>query len=227
MMSNRKYDTKKLVTISLLTALAFGIMVVGRFSLIPAAAFLKYDAKDVVIAVGGFLYGPLTSLMMSAAVSFLEMITVSESGIIGCVMNIISTVSFTCTAAFIYKKNKTLTGAVMGLLSGVFLCTVVMLLWNYLLVPIYTPFITREAVMGMLLPVFLPFNLLKGGLNAALTMLLYKPLRAALDRSKLLPIKIENSGEKPSVRINIWTYIISFFVLASCVLIVLSMFGII
>ena len=32
----------------------------------------------------------------------------------------------------------------------------------------------------LLLPVFLPFNLIKGGVNAALTLLLYRPLTAAL-----------------------------------------------
>ena len=226
-MSGKRFEVRKLTAVAMLCALAFAVMVAGRFSLIPAAVFLKYDAKDVFIAVGGFLFGPLTSLLMSVTVSFMEMITVSESGIIGCVMNIISTVSFTCTAAFIYKKNKTIAGAAMGLISGIFLCTAVMLLWNYLLVPIYTPYISREAVTGMLLPVFLPFNLLKGGLNAALTMLLYKPVRVALDRSRLFPITEKDPAEKSSLKINVGAFIISFFVVVSCVLVVLSMFHII
>ena len=40
--------------------------------------------------------------------------------------------------------------------------------------------LTREAVAAMLLPVFLPYNLLKCAMNAALTMLIYKPLVNAL-----------------------------------------------
>ena len=39
----------------------------------------------------------------------------------------------------------------------------------------------------MLLPTFLPFNLIKGGLNAGITMLLYKPLTGALRQLKLAP----------------------------------------
>ena len=61
----------------------------------------------------------------------------------------------------------------------------VMLLWNYFIAPIYMG-CTREAAAALLLPVFLPFNLVKGGLNAALTALLYQPAAAALRRSRLL-----------------------------------------
>jgi hypothetical protein len=47
--------------------------------------------------------------------------------------------------------------------------------------------VDRAVVEGMLFPVILPFNLLKGGINAALTLLLYRPLTAALRRARLLP----------------------------------------
>ncbi|MEI3147733.1 MAG: hypothetical protein V8T10_07240 [Merdibacter sp.] len=29
-----------------------------HFPLIPAVEFLSYDAKDVIIVIGGFIYGP-------------------------------------------------------------------------------------------------------------------------------------------------------------------------
>jgi riboflavin transporter FmnP len=54
----------------------------------------------------------------------------------------------------------------------------VMLLWNYFIAPIYMGY-PREAVVELLIPVFLPFNLIKGGLNAAVTLLLYKPVLTA------------------------------------------------
>ena len=54
-----------------------------------------------------------------------------------------------------------------------------MLFWNYLVAPIYMGY-PRQAVAQLLLSVFLPFNLIKGGVNAALTLLLYRPLTAAL-----------------------------------------------
>lgn len=224
-MANIKSRTRKLAILGVLSAAAYVVMLVIRLPLIPAAPFLKYDPKDVIIAIGGFLFGPLATLAMSAVVSFAEMVTVSESGIIGCAMNIISSVSFTCVAAFIYKKHRTLTGATVGLTIGVVVSTTVMLLWNYLLVPIYTPYITREVVMGMLVPVFLPFNLLKGGLNAAVAMLLYKPVRIALDKSKVLPIRVETGVKPPKLDVSV--IFVSAFVVATCILIILAIQGII
>ena len=41
------------------------------------------------------------------------------------------------------------------------------------------------SLAELLLPVFLPFNLIKGGLNAVIAMLLYQPVTAALRRSRL------------------------------------------
>ena len=78
-----------------------------------------------------------------------------------------------------------LRGAAAGLAAGVALMTGLMLLWNYFITPLYMGY-PREAVAAMLLPVFLPFNLIKSALNAALTMLIYKPVSRALKRSGLV-----------------------------------------
>ena len=59
-----------------------------------------------------------------------------------------------------------------------------MLLWNYIITPFYMG-VPREVVAGMLMTVFLPFNLVKGGINAGLTLLLYKPIVNALRKAHL------------------------------------------
>ena len=69
---------------------------------------------------------------------------------------------------------------------GVVCMTLTMMLWNYLVTPIYMGY-PREAVAAMLLPIFLPFNLIKSVLNAVFTMLLYKPLMRVLRRTNILP----------------------------------------
>ena len=174
--------SKKLTMIGMLCAVAYIVMVVGRF---PVVLFLKYDPKDVVITIGGFIFGPMTSFLISLIVSLIEMVTVSETGPIGCIMNILSTCCFACTAAFIYKKQHTMKGAITGLVAGCLLTTAVMLLWNYLIIPIYMGY-PREAVAELLLPAFLPFNLLKGGLNTVITLLIYKPIVTALRKAGFL-----------------------------------------
>ena len=175
-------NTKKLVTAGMLCALAYAAAAVGR---VPLVLFLKYDPKDVVIAVGGLLFGPLTSAAVALTVSLAEMFTISETGILGFLMNVISSCSFACTAALIYKKKTRRSGAMIGLFCGWGSMVLVMLLWNYLITPVYMGY-PREAVAELLIPVFLPFNLMKGGLNAAFAMILYKPVVTAFRYAHLL-----------------------------------------
>ena len=174
--------TKKLTTIGMLCAIAYAAATVGR---IPLVLFLKYDPKDIIIAIGGLIFGPLTSFLIVFIVSLAETVTISDNGILGCFMNIISSCSFACTAAFIYQKRRKLSGAFSGLFCGWGCMVFVMLLWNYLITPFYMGY-PREAVAELLIPAFLPFNLIKGGLNAAITMILYKPVVTALRRSHLI-----------------------------------------
>ena len=185
--------TKKLTVTGMLCALAYVAAAVGR---IPLVLFLKYDPKDIIIAISGLIFGPLTSFLIAFIVSLAEMVTISENGIIGCFMNIISSCSFACTAAFIYNRRHKISGAVGGLFCGWSCQVVVMILWNYLITPFYMGY-PREAVVELLIPVFLPFNLIKGGLNAAITMLLYKPVVTALRRSHLIENSIPFERQPP------------------------------
>ena len=214
-------QTKKLTEIAMLSAVAYLIMVVGR---IPIVLFLKYDPKDVIIAIGGFLFGPLTALTISVLVSFVEMLTVSTTGFIGLLMNIISSCSFACTAAIIYKKKHNYKGAILGLIAGWLVTTTVMILWNYLITPMYLGY-PREAVVELLIPVFLPFNLLKGGLNASIVMLIYKPLSKALRSANLMPIVEETSMNNKKVLVK--SILVSSLIIISCILSILAFQGII
>ncbi|MDQ9871170.1 hypothetical protein RFX30_17560, partial [Acinetobacter baumannii] len=72
-----------------------------------------------------------------------------------------------------------------GLALGSAVMVALMMLWNYLITPLYMGY-PREAVVQLLLPAFLPFNLLKAGLNTGITFFLYKPVSDALRKSGLL-----------------------------------------
>ena len=172
---------KKLTTTAMLCALAYIMAATLR---VPIVLFLRYDPKDVIIVIGGLIFGPSTSLVITAIVSVVQMFTVSGTGILGCLMNVVSSCSFACTAAWIYKRKQKISGAVLGLLGGWGCQVAVMMLWNYLIAPIYMGY-PREEIVKLLLPAFLPFNLIKGGLNAAITMVLYKPVVMVLRKMNL------------------------------------------
>ena len=56
MKKQRLFTTRQWVLMAMLSALAYLIMSLVR---IPVVLFLKYEPKDVIITVGGFLMGPL------------------------------------------------------------------------------------------------------------------------------------------------------------------------
>ena len=221
----KKTDTKKLATLAMLSALAFVVMALSK--LLPSVhGFLDFDFKDVVICIAGFIYGPLSAFGMIVVVALIEMISpFGDTGPIGCIMNIVATAAFCCPACWIYKKNHTMKGAMLGLLTGVVLLIAVMLAWNYFLTPIYQGQ-PREAIADLLLPVFLPFNAVKGGLNMTATLLLYKPVVGALRSAKLIP---ESTGHSTPVEGKKKTgiTIVVLFLFATCVLFSLGLLRII
>lgn len=174
--------TKKIALIGMLSALAYIFTLVGHFVPISFGDFLRYDPKDAIIVMAGFAAGPLPALAISVIVSLLELVTISTTGIIGFFMNVISSASFACISSLIYKKIKSVGGAVLGLTLSSLATVLLMLLWNYIVTPLYME-VPRAVVASMLLPVFLPFNVIKCGLNAALVMLIYKPFVTAMRRT--------------------------------------------
>lgn len=210
-----KIDTKKIAVIGVFCALSYIAMM---FVKIPVVLFLKYEPKDVIITICGLIYGPLSSFVVSVIVSFIEMITVSDTGIIGFLMNVISTCTFSCTAALVYKKGKNIKSAVAGLVVGTLVMTTAMILWNYIITPLYMN-VSRQQVIGLLVPAFLPFNLVKGSLNAALTYLLYKPVVKILRQARLVPKNDETQNKKTNVPL----VVVSFVVLISAILAILAL----
>ena len=217
-MNNKKFTTKELTTLAMLTAIAYALVATVR---IPIVLFLKYEPKDVVLTIGGFLMGPGAVLISSAVVALIEMFTISETGIIGCIMNLLSTCSFAFTAALCYKRRHTMGGAIAGLIVGTVVMVGTMLLWNYLITPLYMTGTSRSDIARMLMPGFLPFNLLKAGLNSASSLLLYKPVVNGLRRAGLLPASTVKAGS----RIGVTAF--AALLLVTCILFVLVLRGII
>ena len=186
-------NPRTVVTMAMLAAVAWVVTYLCKA--IPSVlGFLDFEFKSVVICIGGFTLGPAAAVILSILVPVVEFFTYSGTGPYGLIMNIAATASFCCPACYLYKRRHTMTGAVVGLTVGTVALTVVMVLWNYLITPLYqgTP---REVIATMLLPVFFPFNLTKGGLNMAATLLLYKPVVTALRKAGLVPPSQSGQGK--------------------------------
>ena len=218
-----RMDIRTITSLGMLTAIAYVVMLLSK-ALPQVSGFLQLDVKDTVICIGGFVFGPLAAAIISIVVPLVEMLTASDTGPIGMIMNVLATASFCCTAAFIYKKMHTKKGAVIGLTLGVIALTAVMLLWNYLITPLYMTNFSRGDIAAMLPTIFLPFNLVKGGLNMALILVLYKPVVTALRRAKLVPES--QTLQQNTGKINAGFVLFSLALLATFVLLALVLMGI-
>ena len=96
------------------------------------------------------------------------------------------------TVSIIYRYIKSFLGAVIGLVSGVCAVTAVMMLANLFITPFYMGS-TTEAVAAMIPTVLLPFNLVKAILNAAIVLLLYKPLSVLLKKNGFVPSNLAHT----------------------------------
>ena len=105
----------------------------------------------------------------------------ASSGIYGIIMHIIATGTFVLVAGFLYQKHKTKKGALLALLCGVVAWGLIMMPANLIITPIFTG-MPVEAIRGILLPIILPFNLIKAGINAVVTFLVYKSVSPLLHR---------------------------------------------
>lgn len=193
--ANQKWlNIRTMVTLAMLAAVAWVVTYLCK--VIPSVnGFLDFEFKSVVICIGGFTLGPAAAIILSVLVPVVEFFTYSGTGPFGLIMNVAATASFCCPACYVYKRRHTMNGAVAGLAVGTVTLTVVMVLWNYLITPLYQG-VPRDVVAGMLLPVFLPFNLTKGGLNMAATLLLYKPVVTALRKAGLVPPSQSGQGKR-------------------------------
>ena len=208
---------KKMVAIAIFAALAY----VVHFIHIPVG-FLNLDFKDVLMAIGGMYFGPIAGLVLSVLVPVLEFPT-SSTGIYGLIMNIISSATFVCVASVIYKFNKKLSGAIIGLSAAALATTAMMMLANLFITPYYMG-VTRADVVGLLPTLLLPFNGTKSVLNAALTLCLYKPVTLALRKTGLgkAGVSVAVEAVEPAQRLKrsvlVWVIAGSIAVAALCVI---------
>ena len=220
-----KMDTRTITSIAMLTGVS--VIIAWMSKLMPPVMFLDFDFKHVVVCVGGFTFGPMAAAIIGILASFIEFITFSGTGPFGFLMNALGTCSFCCTASWVYKRNHTKKGAVLGLSAGLVVMVIVMLLWNYLITPIYMTvngeLVTRAQVAAMMPTLFLPFNLAKGGMNMAATLLLYKPVVTALRASGLVPPSQSTEGKK----FNLGFLLFSLALLATFVTFALVLAGVI
>jgi len=183
--NTNRWSTKQLVTMALMCAIAILLSFV-EFPIFPAASFLKLDVALVPSSVVGFAYGagPGTLVAIVCAVAHAAI----TGNWVGALMNIIMACAFIIPASIIYKRNRTLKGAIIGLVASTICLIVAAIVANLVIDPIFygMPF---DAVAALVVPAILPFNVIKGIVVSILTGLVYKSIS-----NLITPVKDQVSG---------------------------------
>ena len=166
--------------LAMMTAISIVLLLIVRIPF-PPAPFLVYDPADVPIYITAFAYGPVPGLLVTLVVCLIQAFMLGGDGLYGFVMHFIATGIAAVVIGLMYKNRKTKKQAMISLIVGVIVCTAVMCIMNLLVTPLYMG-VETSAVVAMIPTIILPFNLLKAGINALLTFLLYKRISGFLHK---------------------------------------------
>ena len=186
--------TKMVTRVGVLGAIAAVLAYIPGIPIIPP--IYKLDFSTVPVLLGGFSMGPLPGLCILLIKNVVSLLNTSSMGV-GELADLMTGAAIMIPAALIYKRNRTLKGALTGLLVGIAAMVAVGAIANYfIMIPFYVnvmhmPLDTIIAMIGQVVPpvdslpklILLatsPFNLLKGAVLAAVTCLLYKRLSPLL-----------------------------------------------
>lgn len=167
-----------------------------EFAIPVMPSFIKLDFSDLPEIIGAYAYGPLAGIVITGLKNLIHM-AVSQSGFVGELSNFILGAVFSGVAGYIYQKNKTKKGALIGGIAGAAVMALVSLPSNYFVIyPMYYSILHYpEAVVLQLYQVILPsmksvgqcllvfnvpFTFLKGAVDVLFAMLVYKRISPIL-----------------------------------------------
>lgn len=165
------WSVRELVTLAIFSALGMALSFI-QIPIFPPAPYLQYDPSGIVTLTVALMYGPAAGIMVQL-VSWIPKLIMSP---LGSLLTFVAMIGAVLIVGLIYKKFHNLKGAIVAIVVGSVVFTVIAIAMNFVITPIYTPGVTVEAVASMVVPILLPFNIIKCVINGVVTSLLYKPV---------------------------------------------------
>ena len=165
------WDVRELVTLAIFCAMGMALSFI-QIPIFPPAPYLQYDPSGIVTLSVARMFGPAAGLVVQV-ISWLPKLIMSP---LGTLLTLVAMTGMVLVVGLIYKKMHNIRGAVVSLVVGAVVFIALAIAMNFVITPIYTPGVTVEAVAGMVLPILLPFNIIKCAINVAATLLIYKPV---------------------------------------------------
>ena len=190
-------QVRKLTVTAMLSAVAFVLMFLDFPIPMIMPSFVKMDFSDLPELLGAFALGPMYGVLISLIKNLIHLLLASSTNGVGELCNVLFGAVFAWGAGLLYPRNKRRRTAVLGAVLGAVAMAIISVPLNYFLTyPAYVVIygMPLETIIGMyqaILPsagglleclvIFnMPWTLAKGLLDAALCMLIYKPLSPIL-----------------------------------------------
>ena len=184
------FQIKNVVLMGMFGAIG-GVLMLFEFPLpFIAPAFYGLDLSEIPVLVGTFSMGPLAGLVIELVKILVKLVLKpTTTGFVGEFANFCIGCSLVLPAGFLYKRNKTKKGALIGMIIGTVSMSVIGAVLNALvMIPFYSNFMPLESIIAAgaaINPVVsnvwtfafacvAPFNLVKGALVSLITTLVYK-----------------------------------------------------
>ena len=174
------WSTKQMVIMALMCAIG-ALLSFVEFPLLPGVTWLKFDASNMPAMVVGFGFGPGAGVAVGIVIAIIHGLLMAD--FTGALMNVLCVTCFVLPAALMYHKKRTYPVAIAGLVLSVIAATIGAIVGNLLLTPMWLG-VPLDAVIAMIIPVLIPFNLIKGCINAVLTLIIYKSISNLLTHKK-------------------------------------------
>lgn len=191
-----KRNGKSIAWVSRVAVLGAVSAVLYYFEVPVIPPIYKLDLSAVPALIAGFAMGPGASLGVMAVKDLIGLTHSSSMGV-GELADFLMSGSMTFVASVIYIRRHTLKGALLGLSLGTLAMGLVGALANYfIMIPFYVQVMNMplEVILSliaktvpsantlwkMILFAVVPFNLLKGAVLSAVTLLLYKRIAPML-----------------------------------------------
>lgn len=192
--SKELFATKNLVLISLLSAVAYVLMLL-HFP-IKFIGFLELEFSDIPAIIGGILYGPAVGVIIELIKNLIKAITATTTGGVGELANFVICSAFVLPASILFRRMRGKGRALLSFGVATISMVVVGALINYfIMVPLYAKvFGGMDAVINVstqMIPAIkdlgtivlfgiTPFNIVKGILLGIVSYYIYKPLRSRI-----------------------------------------------
>ena len=169
------WDVRQLVTLAVFCAMGMALSFI-QIPIFPPAPWLQYDPSGIVTLITALMFGPAAGFIVQV-ISWLPKLIMSP---LGTLLTLVAMAGMVPVVGLIYKRFHNFKGAVVSLIAGAVVFIVLAIAMNFIITPIYTPGVTVEAVAAMILPILLPFNLIKIVINCVVFVLIMRPAFKAM-----------------------------------------------